>query len=329
MKSYFFRLSKNWLFWALIVIQVFVIVSYSIYYALNVWNSNERWEHSIVKYDNASDLEAQKIDLQNEIEALNIKSDKKSYDRDEKQFITESIEIIEFLKENNYSYDEVTEAIMMYHMENDKRAYFTQNIEMFWFLNLFVSIAILGLIVNYTKISGSRTFDILLHGRKNLFFRDFKVYMTLMGMYISLQFIIVAIISSQFSSKSQFFLYYNNGDIKVLSLTNILIWATISFFLYFGVTCILHFCLSQLIDNIFCFGIITVVVTVAIHYFLFYYSDYKFISALLTYMNYIYENNISVGYYLLALLFKYAIVSALFVATYFINKKRRLRINVN
>ena len=66
MKSYFFRLSKNWLFWALIVIQVFVIVCYSIYYAINVWNSNERWEHSIVKYDNASDLEAQKIDLQND-----------------------------------------------------------------------------------------------------------------------------------------------------------------------------------------------------------------------------------------------------------------------
>lgn len=329
MKSYFFKLSKNWLFWALIVIQVLVIVCYSVYYATNVYHSNERWDHSIVKYDNASDLETQKIDLQNKIEALNIKSDKKSHDRDEKVFITESIEIIEFLKENNYSYDEVTESITIYHMENDKRAYFTQNIEMFWFLNLFVSIAILGLIVNYTKINGSRTFDILLHGRKNIFFRDFKVYMILMGLYMSLQFIIVAIISSQFYSKSQFLLYYNNGDIKVLSLTNVLIWATISFFLYFGVTCILHFCLSQLIDNIFAFGIVTVVVSVAVHYFLFCYADYKFISALLITMNNIYENNISVGYYLLALLFKYAVVSALFVATYFINKKRRLRINVN
>lgn len=329
MKSYFFRLSRNWLFWALIVIQVFVIVCYSIYYATNVYNSNERWEHSIVEYKNISDLETQKNILLSQIADLDGETDRNKHDEEEKQFLTESVDIIDFLKKNNYSYDEVTEATMIYHMENDRRAYFSQNIELLWWLNTFASVIIIGLIVNYTKTSGSRTFDIILHGRKTIFFRDFKVYMTLMGLYISLQFIIVSIISSQFSSRSQFFLYYNNGDIKVLSLTNILIWTTISFFLYFGVTCLLHFCLSQLINDVFYFSIVTAIVTVALKLFLVYFSHNKFISALNMTMDNIYENNISIGYYLLALLFKYTVVFALFATTYFVGKNRRLRVNLN
>lgn len=328
MKSYFFRLSRNWLFWALIVIQVFVVVCYSIYYATNVYNSNERWVHSIVEYKNDTDLETQKNFILSQIENLNGEIDKNRHE-EEKQFLAESVNIIDFLKKNNYSYDEVTEATMIYDMENDRRAYFSQNIELFWWLNIFASILIIGLIVNYTKTNGSRTFDILLHGRKTIFFKDFKVYMTLMGVYISLQFIIVFIISSQFSSRSSFFLYYNHGDIKVLSLTNVLLWTTISFFLYFGVICILHFCLSQLINDVFYFTIVAAIVTVALKFIMVYFSDNKFVLALTMTMDNIYENNISVGYYLLALLFKYAVVFALFVATYFIGKNRRLRINVN
>ena len=329
MKSYFFRLSRNWLFWALIVIQVFVIVCYSIYYATKVYNSNERWEHSIVEYKNVSDLETQKNNLLSQIEDLNRETDKNKYDEEEKQFLTESVEIINFLNKNNYSYDEVTEATMIYDMENDRRAYFSQNIELLWWLNIFASILIIGLIVNYTKTNGSRTFDIMLHGRKTIFFRDFKVYMTLMGMYISLQFIIVSIISSQFSSRSRFFLYYNNGDIKVLSLTNVLLWTTISFFLYFGVICILHFCLSQLINDVFYFTIVAAIVTVALKLIMVYFSYNKFILALTMTMDNIYENNISIGYYLLALLFKYTVVFALFATTYFVSKNRRLRVNLN
>ena len=81
-----------------------------------------------------------------------------------------ALNYIDFLKKNNYSYDEVTEATMIYHMENDRRAYFTQNLELLWWLNVFASVLIIGLIVNYTKTNGSRTFDILLHGRKTIFF---------------------------------------------------------------------------------------------------------------------------------------------------------------
>ena len=76
MKSYFFRLSRNWLFWALIVIQVLVVVCYSVYYAKNVYNSHERWNHSIVKYKNVSDLETQKNILLSQIEDLNKETDK-------------------------------------------------------------------------------------------------------------------------------------------------------------------------------------------------------------------------------------------------------------
>lgn len=316
MKSYFFRLSRNWLFWTLIVVQVFIIVCYSVYYAKNVYRTEERWDHRIVEYKNVSDLETQKNNLLIQIEDMN---------EEEKQYFTESVDIIDFLKKNNYSYDEITEATQVYDMENDRRAYFSQNIELFWWLNIFVSILIIGLIVNYTKSNGSRTFDIILHGRKTIFFRDFKVYMMLMGIYISLQFIVISIISSQFPARSSFFLYYNNGDIKVLSLTNILLWATISFFLYFGVICILHFCLSQLINDVFYFTIVAAITTVALKLVMLHFSYNKFILALNITMNNIYENNISVGYYLLAFLFKYAVVSSLLVATYYINKKRKLK----
>lgn len=316
MKSYFFRLSRNWLFWTLIVVQVFIIVCYSVYYAKNVYRTEERWSHRIVEYKNVSDLETQKNNLLIQIEDMN---------EEEKQYFTESVDIIDFLKKNNYSYDEITEATQVYDMENDRRAYFLHNIELFWWLNIFVSILIIGLIVNYTKSNGSRTFDIILHGRKTIFFRDFKVYMTLMGIFVSLQFIVVSIISSQFPSRSMFFLYYNNGDIKVLSLTNILLWATISFFLYFGVICILHFCLSQLINDVFYFTIVAAITTVALMLVMVYFSYNKFILAINITMDNIYENNISVGYYLLAFLFKYAVVSSLLVATYYINKKRKLK----
>ena len=147
MKSYFFRLSRNWLFWALIVIQVFVVVCYSIYYATNVYNSNERWVHSIVEYKNDTDLETQKNFILSQIENLDGEIDKNRHE-EEKQFLAESVNIIDFLKKNNYSYDEVTEATMIYDMENDRRAYFSQNIELFWWLNIFASILIVGLIVN-------------------------------------------------------------------------------------------------------------------------------------------------------------------------------------
>ena len=146
-----------------------------------------------------------------------------------------------------------------------------------------------------------------------------------MGIYISLQFIVISIISSQFPARSSFFLYYNNGDIKVLSLTNNLLWTTISFFLYFGVICILHFCLSQLINDIFYFTIVAAITTVALMLVMVYFSYNKFILAINITMDNIYENNISVGYYLSAFLFKYAVVSSLLVATYYINKKRKLK----
>ena len=329
MKSCFFRLSRNWLFWVLIVIQVVVIVCYAIYYATNVYHSEERWEHSIVKYKNADDLEDQKNNILSQIEDLDEETDKSRYNAEEKQFLTESVDIIDFLKKNNYSYDEVTEATMIYHMENDRRAYFLQNIELMWWLNIFASVLIIGLIVNYTKTNGSRTFDIILHGRNTIFFRDFKAYMTLMGLYVSMQFIIVAIISSQFSSRSQFFLYYNNGDIKVMSLMNVLFWTTISFVLYFGVICILHFCLSQIINDVFYFTIITAVITVALKFIMIYFSDNKFILAMNITMDNIYENKITIGFYLLALLFKYVAVGALFAFTYFINKFRNIKISAS
>lgn len=329
MKSYFFRLSRNCLFWALIVIQVVVIICYAIYYAANVYHSDERWEHNIVKYENADDLENQKNSIWGQIENLNEETDKSRYNEEEKQFLKESVDIIDFLKKNNYSYDEVTEATMIYHMENDRRAYFSQNIELLLWLNMFVSILLIGLIVNYTKTNGSRTFDIILHGRSTIFFRDLRVYMTLMGLYISMQFIIVAVISSQFSSRSQFFLYYNNGDIKVLSLTNILLWTMVSFVLYFGEICILHFCLSQIINDVFYFTIITAVITVGLKFIMINLSHNKFILAINITMDNIYENKITIGIYLFALLLKYVAAGGLFAFTYAINKKRKIKIIVN
>ena len=85
MKSYFFRLSRNWLFWTLIVVQVFIIVCYSVYYAKNVYRTEERWEHRIVEYKNVSDLETQKNNLLIQIEDMN---------EEEKQYFTESVDIL-------------------------------------------------------------------------------------------------------------------------------------------------------------------------------------------------------------------------------------------
>ena len=87
MKSCFFRLSRNWLFWVLIVIQVVVIVCYAIYYATNVYHSEERWEHSIVKYKNADDLEDQKNNILSQIEDLDEETDKSSIMQKKSNFL--------------------------------------------------------------------------------------------------------------------------------------------------------------------------------------------------------------------------------------------------
>ena len=87
----------------------------------------------------------------------------------------------------------------------------------------------------------------------------------------------------------------------------------------------MHFCLSQLINDIFYFTIVAAITTVALKLVMLYFSYNKFILALNITMDNIYENNISVGYYLSAFLFKYAVVSSLLVATYYINKKRKLK----
>lgn len=83
------------------------------------------------------------------------------------------------------------------------------------------------------------------------------------------------------------------------------------------------------INDIFYFTIVAAIVTVALKLIMVYFSYNKFILALTMTMDNIYENNISIGYYLLALLFKYTVVFALFVATYFVSKNRRLRVNFN
>lgn len=326
MKSGMLRLTRSWLFWFLVLFQLAFIVVYSINYCKDGTTNKERWYHGIMEYNDTELLIGEQIkNVEEQIYYLEESSNNNEDIDAIRNYYVETIEILKYLQKHNYDYCDVQEAEVVYYHEEDKRAYTLQIMEVLLWMNVVISIILLGLIVNSGKTNGAIVFEVLIKGRKRLFMKEGKLYFMIMTLFLAYQIILVTALNMQFPVKSKYILHYNGGDIKVISQSWEYVWAVVSLIISLYTVYILHFALSQLIGNIFTFSIVAITVTVVVKYLLAYTSTYKFLLAFNVTMNNIYENGLSPGFYAFAIVTKYLLAIVMLYLTYRYCMRRKIR----
>lgn len=329
MKNEIVRLTKSWIFWFLVVLQIVIIMLYSINYVNDSKIAKDRWYHEILEYNNTDLL------IDDQIKNLKVQID--NFNQLEKSksviemitYYEETIEILEYLRDNNYSYEEIQESEVMYYHEEDKRAFTLQTLEVLMWLNMIVSILLLCVLVNMGKTNGAYAFKMLLNGRKKVFFTEAKTYIVLMIGFFCYQIALVTGLSMQLPAKSKYLLHYNGGDIIVMSETLECFLAISSLAISMLVMYILHFIISQIVNNVFAFFIVSISVTMAIKWLLVRLSSYSFFKVFKVSLNNIYENDVSMGLYIGVTLFRIIIVIALLWGTYVYCMRRKNNTNNN
>ena len=329
MKNEIVRLTKSWIFWFLVALQIVIIMLYSINYVNDSKISKDRWYHEIGEYNNTDlSIDDQIDNLRLQIESFKQLEKNKSV-IEMITYYEETIEILEYLRDNNYSYDEIQESEVMYYHEEDKRAFTLQTLEVLMWLNIIVSIVLLCVLVNMGKTNGAFTFKMLLNGRKTVFFTETKMYIVLMIGFFCYQIALLTGLSMQLPKKSKYLLHYNAGNIIVRSETLECFLAIVSLAISLLVVYILHFIMSQIINNVFAFFIISISVTIAIKLLLVKLSSYSFFRAFNVSLNNIYENDVSIGLYMGVTLFRILIAIALLMCTYVYCMKRKISVHNN
>lgn len=303
MKTIFFRLSKNWVWWLVVISSIVLVFGYTAYYYEQSSTYEERWNHYIEEYNTIQELKVQQEAVEKNVLLLeemlkNTTSKERLLIEEEIRYEKESIELMTFLEENQISYSDAVEGEVLYHFERSQRGYSIEIIGIIYIFMLISSVLLVGQIVCAGKTNGAFVMSYLHNGRRKSFQNEAWIgYLILTCIYWA-QIIIVFILREDIASQVEYVIYYNGGEITMLSDKTEMFLMAISVFMMISGYYVIHYILAQLISNSTVFCVIAVAITVGLIVLINVLSDVKFFCALGIILPYIYSKSISIGYYL-------------------------------
>ncbi|MBR6365418.1 MAG: hypothetical protein IKS10_04880 [Lachnospiraceae bacterium] len=252
MKQIIYRLFKTPLFWVLSIVTVgFVLILSERYY--NTANGPAfYWDCYIESYSSQEELKEQKKSVENHLiwlqeEAITF-ADEENY-KDELALTIKTIDVMEYLLENELPYGGVVEGTFYGAGSNDRRAYngyISENCTIFM---LFASVILLLLVVTLSRSNGTYVNDVLKYGRTRLMINEAVSFFSLQILFFLCQFASAWFIRFQFDSIGKQYLYYYGGECHVFSpdMVQLAEWADRFVFLLLCWT--LFFVLAELLNH--------------------------------------------------------------------------------
>ncbi len=275
MKSIFYRLSRSFL----LPIVLVVMFAFIVYYAYNIYrntdNTASRWRNPIDDYTNtdrsidvqlgeieknkqenlkilyeecayADELDIYNLDVNNE----NGLSPKATMVIMEMQWQKESEDILRFLSKNNYTYDQIVDGSEVSGMLRSRYIFMLFTYDAIWKLDLVFALLIICLVVCIGRQNGAFLIETLTRGRKKVFWEQFGSGLIILAVIELIQFIFIFLVRLEFPNYTEYLLYYNHGNIKVVpEIITFIGFAVYHFVKTFVFYCI-FFSLAYFIKNI-------------------------------------------------------------------------------
>jgi len=317
MKYLLLRLSGQWVMWATIVSGIVFLLIYSYIFFDSSNDGSEKWSYYIEPYKNEEDIDYQ-------IEQLkSVDFSNSEYDTEDIETIKSSITILEYLKENHYSYNDIRESICE-EMAMDRYSFVGSIIMKCFLFQGIAAIIIIGQIINVGLTTGASVSDYLIHGRKKIYIRETYTTLLVLFVYALLQIVLVYIFSLFVPENSKYLLTYSNDGIRVVTTGQAIIGEGIYLIVQLLVIWAGLYLISRMIDNLLIFSIIGG----AYFMIMYYLPGFKNIN--INQILYYSPVQASLYLYILGVIIKLIISAILFQASYIcIKHKKIIRLNLS
>lgn len=316
MTSIFFRISKSWIGVFLTVCPLLFIISLSLHFSNNCSQYDEWWGHQVSEYSSSDDINAQIEYISELIQSSHVKEDI--------TYMEETIDILEYLNKEGIKYDDVQEGGFLIQNNREQRSYSFQMIEYVLVFQLFLSIFTLFVVNNLGKMNGAFVIAYLMQGRKRCFWEEGLSYLLIMMYCLIPQVTYISLTRKMVPNRHGTLLFYNKGDIKLMSSEKEYIWLLISLFVTLISIYIFHFILSELFNNAVLFFFSSAIVNI-LSILMSSASKDNFISVIGISLSSIYEYGITVETYAFTKTAIFAILLAAVYGCYRLNLKKKIR----
>ncbi len=260
MKRILYRILRNRVLWVIIV-SLFVITNVlSITYCKEEMNDEYKWGHYITRYNNQYEIKEQIDELKKEIEYKDY--DENLYDEEYRTELKTSVNILEYILSEGYSYDEINDGEVLASNKKERRSFSNFCFEFVYVFQIVSSILLICVLSNQGKNNGNYEMDLIIYGRKKMFKDELLTYLFLNAMLFFIHLGLVFSMRLMLPETNKYVLYYNAGNIKVISENLEYIEGAVSLFLILIWIQAIVFFISKLITNSLFVGIFSMAVIV-------------------------------------------------------------------
>lgn len=319
MKSILFRLSKSWNIVFLSVCPLLFVILMSLLFLNDCEKRDLWWAYPIDEYTNSSDIDMQ-------IEQITILEQECS--AEDAVIMKETKEILEFLKKNDLKYDDVQEGSILTPSVREQRSYSFYMMEVLFFFQLFLSIYVVFLVNNIGKSNGAFSIAYLMHGKKRCFWEEGLSYLFIMLYCLIPQLIYIVLTRKALPDSHNTLLFYNNGEIQLTSTQTEFTFLTISLCVTMLCVYLLHFILSEILDNVILFvflsGVVNLLTILLVNS-----SGAGGTLILGVWLNSIYEYGLTVRTYVISHALLLVFLGALVFGAYKLSMQKKIRTEYN
>ncbi len=265
MNQILFRIIRSTSFWFVLLLNLMVTVVYSFFYYANAEPINYRWNGYIESYNNTQELAQQLVAMNNYYDEViaNYSNEPTESNLYELALVEQTVVTMEYLLENNLSYSEIMDGDFISATSVDRRSYMDETLSIGFITQLISSVILICLIVNIGRSNGAFVFDLFMHGRKKLFIHELLCYTSLQALLFITQVLTVGIFGLFFPLNSEKLLFYNNGDIKVISVAGEFFGNVFSALVMLASIWFVLFLLSQIINRALSFVVVATAIVTA------------------------------------------------------------------
>lgn len=328
MKSIAFRLLGSPLLFGGILLMVVMTVWYSNDFYHETYESVDRWRAPIDEYDSPEELKALYESYKEEkaeFEAAHPDTDEMVWDDEyEYRLITERVQNLEYLMSHYYAYSEIRDGNWMQSCERSSWVYSANIFDKVWPFVIGIFIVWVYLIVISGKVNGAFIFETIMNGRKRIFSEQFVFGGILVTILSLLQFVLIAILRTQFMNTTTYLLYNTNGHITVISerleFVGLCVYILAKTLLIYTV----FFCIAQIISSAIGYCIASVALCALVNYLNNHVANHA-LNAWNSALVYITSKDYSLSFMLLIKLLGTGILAVLFFTAWRIVKTRNIR----
>lgn len=333
MKKIGYRITKNWIFWMILFASIFSILIYSVSFFVNGSEGREsyRWQHGIGEYYSEDELAAQikEANTWKEDVKRNPKAYEEEYGIPAEQlyvYVEETIEILNYLKDNQILYEDAMEGNIVFEDNRDVRSYSIQILDTCFIFQIVAAILLLCIIVNQGRSGGAFVFDVLMRGRKACFVNESKTFFVVMTIFYVIQVTFISVLRTLLPVNTKYLVYTNKNGVTAITEIQEYISNIVALYLLLLFYWCLLFFVSQIVRKLLSYLVIAPAVVVVVWLLINLAANSPIALAWNALATMIYDYNISWGWYIVVSVIRLLAGGLLVVLAYRSVGKRQIHL---